>query len=143
MPGEQEVVPTLLRHQHAGHTAGARLLPTEDCTEGLQNPGQVLCLTRLWREGAWSADPQASGQSSRAGILRLVLCVDVTQETYARAGCSPGAPANLTNESKCLPSDPLRTVPEPWDEFTMKLNPSVLPLFEQNFCRIATTCEKY
>ena len=137
------MVPTLLRHQHAGHTAGARLLPTEDCTEGLQNPGQVLCLTRLWREGAWSADPQASGQSSRAGILRLVLCVDVTQETYARAGCSPGAPANLTNESKCLPSDPLRTVPEPWDEFTMKLNPSALPLFEQNFCRIATTCEKY
>ena len=137
------MVPTLLRHQHAGHTAGARLLPTEDCTEGLQNPGQVLCLTRLWREGAWSADPQASGQSSGAGILRLVLCVDVTQETYARAGCSPGAPANLTNESKCLPSDPLRTVPEPWDEFTMKLNPSALPLFEQNFCRIATTCEKY
>ena len=88
-------------------------------------------------------ETQASGQSSRAGILRLVLCVDVTQETYARAGCSPGAPANLTKESKCLPSDPLRTVPEPWDEFMMKLNPSALPLLKQNFCRIATTCEKY
>ena len=143
MLGEQEVVPALLRHQHAQHTARAWLLSTEDCTEWLGNPGQVLCLTRLWREGARSTDPQASGQSSRAGILRLVLCVDVTQETYARAGCSPGAPANLTKESKCLPSDPLRTVPEPWDEFMMKLNPSALPLLKQNFCRIATTCEKY
>lgn len=58
-----------------------------------------------------------ASQSSRAATL-CQAHLTAAHGTHRLRGDAPPSQATLTEESKSSPSDPLRTVPEPQDEFT-------------------------